>query len=107
MLGLFDNTLTADDKYSRHNRENFKQEIQMHVSQKKEKFSKFFVACISSTLNFEYLRLVAAKMLGLFVNTLAADDKYSRQNRENFQQKTQTHLPQTPKTLFQLYIAFL
>ena len=31
-------------------------------------------------------------MLGLFVNTSSADDKYSRPSRENFLQKTQKHL---------------
>ena len=45
MLGLFVNSLTADNKYSRHSRENFPQQIQMQLSQKQKNFSVFH--CVS------------------------------------------------------------
>ena len=53
MLGLFVNTLTADDKYSRHNREKFPQHFQRQFYQKAKKFSDFFITFLISTSNFE------------------------------------------------------
>ena len=50
---LFLNTLTADEKNSRHNRENLPQPIQMQLSQKAETFCRNFVAFLKSTKNFE------------------------------------------------------
>ena len=38
---------------------------------------------------------VAFEMLGLLINTLTADDKYSRCNRENFPQQFQKQLSQS------------
>ena len=35
--------------------------------------------------------LVRVESLGPFFNTLAADDKYSRRNMQNFQQQLQLH----------------
>ena len=43
ILGLFVNTLTADDKYSLLNRQTLLQHIQRQLSQKKEIFSQFFL----------------------------------------------------------------
>ena len=54
MLGLFDNTLTADDKYSRHKRENFAQKIQIQVSQKPKTFSRHLIAFPKYTSSGEY-----------------------------------------------------
>ena len=42
ILGLFNNPLTADDKYSLLNRGNLLQHFQMHISQKRKTFSHFF-----------------------------------------------------------------
>ena len=42
ILGLFVNTLTADDKYSLLNRNNLRQPIQMQLSQKQKLFFNFF-----------------------------------------------------------------
>ena len=53
ILGLFVNTLTADDKYSLVNRDNLMQHIQMQLSQKEKKFSEFFSVFLKSRLNFE------------------------------------------------------
>ena len=54
ILGPFVNTLTADVKYSRHDRENFPQQMQMQISQKRNTFSLFFIAFHTSTSNSEY-----------------------------------------------------
>ena len=42
IVGLFVNTLTADDKYSLLNNHNLTQPIQMQLSQKQKTFSTFF-----------------------------------------------------------------
>ena len=42
-------------------------------------------------------------MLGLFINTLTADVKYSRRNIENVLQQIQTPLSQKQKTFWILY----
>ena len=45
-LTLFVNTLTTNDKYSRRNMLNFKQQFEAHLSTKQKTFSGFFY-CIS------------------------------------------------------------
>ena len=51
MLVLFINTLTAGDKYSRHNTENFPKEVQMQLSQIPETFCGFLFAFLNSKSN--------------------------------------------------------
>ena len=51
--------------------------------------------------------LVWSGVLGLFVNTLTADNRYSRCNVHNFAQHVQTQLSQKYKTFCQFFIAFL
>ena len=51
--------------------------------------------------------LVRVENLGPFFNTLAADDKYSRRNMQNFQQQLQTALSQKQKIFSAIFIAFL
>ena len=58
ILGLFVNTLTADDKYSRHNRENFPQQIQMILSQNPKIFSGIFIAFLKSLSHSEYFKKI-------------------------------------------------
>ena len=53
-VGLFVNTLTADDKYSHHSRENFLQQIQMQLSQKPKKVSEVFFAFLKCATNPDY-----------------------------------------------------
>ena len=48
------NTLTANYKYSRSNRENLSLPIQMQLSEKPKIFCQFFIAFLESTLNFEH-----------------------------------------------------
>ena len=43
ILRLFTNTLTADDKYSCHNRQNFLQQLKTLLSQKRKTFSGYFI----------------------------------------------------------------
>ena len=56
MLWLFVNTFTADDKYSPLNRDNFTQEINMQLSQKRKSFSHFHAAFLTSRLNFQHFQ---------------------------------------------------
>ena len=51
--------------------------------------------------------LVRVESLGPFFNTLAADDKYSRRNMQNFQQQLQTALSQKQKIFSLIFIAFI
>ena len=48
------NILTADHKYSLLIRDNFRQPIQMQISQKQKTFSQFVSAFLKSILNFEH-----------------------------------------------------
>ena len=56
ILGLFNNPLTADDKYSLLITENRLQHFQMHVSQKRKTFSLLFFAFPQVRLNFEHFQ---------------------------------------------------
>ena len=62
---------------------------------------------ISDKLSLKKLLLVTSQMLGLFVNTLTAHNKYSCDNRRNFLQQIQKQLSQKPKAFSQFSIAFL
>ena len=50
--------------------------------------------------------LVRSEILGLFVNILTADYKYSRYYSENFTQPIQMQLFKKPKAFSQMFIAF-
>ena len=54
ILGLFVNTLTANDKYSLLNRDNLTEPVHMQLSQKRKTFSQSFSAFLKSSLNFEH-----------------------------------------------------
>ena len=56
ILGLFVNTLNADEKYYLVNRDNLPQHIQMASSKKQRTFSEFFTVSLKLSLNFEYLK---------------------------------------------------
>ena len=53
-MGLLFNTLAADEKYPVLNRDNLTIAIQMQLSHKEKKFSKFFAKFSESRLNFEH-----------------------------------------------------
>ena len=53
---MFANTLTADDMYSFRNMQNFLQQLQTDLSEKRKKFSGFFfeiLKCVSNLQHFE------------------------------------------------------
>ena len=54
ILRLFVNTLTADDKYSCRNMQNFLQQLQTLLSQKRKTLSGFFVAFLKCAWNSEH-----------------------------------------------------
>lgn len=56
VLGKFNNTITADDKYSFPNRENLRQSIQMQLSQKQKRLSEIFAAFLKNTSDFEHFQ---------------------------------------------------
>ena len=51
--------------------------------------------------------LILCKILGLFVNTLTDDDKYSLLYRDNLTQQIPILLAQKPKTFSQLFSSIL
>ena len=53
---MFCNVFTADDKYPLLNRDNFRQPIQIHLSQKRKTFSQFLSAFLKARLNFENIQ---------------------------------------------------
>ena len=67
---MFVNTLTTDDKYSRRNMLNFKQQLEALLSQKQKAFSILFLAFLKYALNLEdfekkdeYPSLVISKVI--------------------------------------------
>ena len=51
--------------------------------------------------------LVTSEIFRLFVNTLTADDKYSRRKIQIFWQQLQTHFSQKEMAFFRFFISFL
>ena len=51
---MFVNTLTPDDKYSRHYIQTFWQQVQAPLSQKVENFFRFFIAFLKCSWNLEH-----------------------------------------------------
>ena len=58
-------------------------------------------------MSWQKSALVWSKILRLFLNTLTADNKYSRCNVHNFVQQVQTPLSLKQKTFSGFFIAFL
>ena len=56
ILRLFVNALTADDKYSDSNMQNFPQQFQTPLSQKQKSLSGFFIAFMKCAWNLEHFR---------------------------------------------------
>ena len=53
---MFVNALTADDKYSGSNMQNFPQQFQTPVSHKEKTFSQFFIAFLKCAWNLEHFQ---------------------------------------------------
>ena len=51
---MFGNTLTADDKYSFRNRQNFQQQLQTLLSEKRNAFSLFFTEILKCAWNLQH-----------------------------------------------------
>ena len=58
-------------------------------------------------LSWKKSALVRSKILGLFVNTLNAEYRYSRRNMQTLTQQVQTPLSLKQKTFSWFFIAFL
>ena len=56
ILRLFVNALTADDKYSDSNMQNFPQEFQTPLFKKQKIFSEFFIAFLKCAWNLEHFQ---------------------------------------------------
>ena len=56
ILRLFVNALTADDKYSGSNMQNFPQQFQTPLSKKQKIFSEIFIAFLKYAWNLEHFR---------------------------------------------------
>ena len=54
LLGQFVNTLTANQQYSRYNRENLWQQVKMQISRELRAFYELLIAFLKSMLNLEY-----------------------------------------------------
>ena len=54
ILGLFAKTFTADDKYSCRNVQNFLEQLQTLLSQKRKTFSWFFIPFLKCAWNLEH-----------------------------------------------------
>ena len=54
VLGLFVNTLTGEYMHSRSNMQNFPQQFQTQLSQKRKGFFRFFIAFLKCTLSLEH-----------------------------------------------------
>ena len=56
ILRLFVNALTADDKYSGRNMQNFPQQFQTPLSKKQKIFSQFFIAFLKCAWTLEHFQ---------------------------------------------------
>ena len=53
---MFANTLTADDKYSFRNLQNFLQQLETHLSEKRKKFSGIFFEILKCVWNLQHFQ---------------------------------------------------
>ena len=67
ILGLIVNRLTADDKYSSRNIQNWNQELQTAISQKQKTFSGVFLTYLKSITNSKaFAKKVESASLSIF-----------------------------------------
>ena len=106
ILGLFVNTLTADD--------NFRQPFgSQHASASRTlvKSARHHLhttaLLILDHLKWKKVLLVQPQILRLFVKALTADDKYSCHKRKNFLSQINMQLSQKPKTFSRFFTRFL
>ena len=75
IVGLFVNTLTANDKYSLHNRKNLPQPIQMQLSKKQKKFSQFCFAFLKFRSSFKIFEKID-DLHSLCISEITVCEKY-------------------------------
>ena len=77
ILGLFVNTLTADDKFSLLNRGRLLQHVQMQLSQNLKTFTEFFFFFFSFSefiFNFEHFKKKMTLIADVFLNLRALNN---------------------------------
>ena len=62
---------------------------------------------IFDKLSWKKSFLVRSEILGLFVNRLSVEYKYSRRNMHNFPEEVQAQLSQKRKDFYGFFIAFI
>ena len=72
MLGLFVNSLTADNKYSLLNRGIFLLHFQMQLSQKRKTFCEFSLTLSNFRFNFEDFQKKMTLIADIFLNLRTA-----------------------------------
>ena len=79
ILGLFDNTLKADNMYPPHHWEQFWQRFQEHITQKAKIIFGIFIAFLKSTWYFVHL-LKEDQLDSLIISQVIDSEKYSYLN---------------------------
>ena len=99
--------MIADDKHYLVNRDNLRPLTQMQLSQKQKTFSDFFFVFLKwKKLRWKNSLLVIYKIPRLFVNTLTADGKHYRLNRDNLTEPIQMQLSQKLKIFLNFFLHF-
>ena len=121
ILGVFVNTLTANDKYPVQDCDNLPLPTQMQLSEKRKTFSEFFLhfwnldqilkilkrSMILIVNVFPKLQTVKILVRRVFVNTVTAEGKYPVQDWENLPLPMQMLLSDIWKTFSQFFVPFL
>ena len=83
ILGLFGNTLTADQMYSRHRWEKFPEQVQTMLSQKPKPFAGNFIGILGSTENTGNFEK-KDRLFRLNISEVIDPEKYSYFNARKF-----------------------
>ena len=88
ILGLFNHTLTTEDKHSIHNKERLTQPTQIYLFKKQKSFVTFFVAFLKSASNFKHFLKRASSRAYVFQNFEIAKDSQTllKSTRQHFYQ---------------------
>ena len=88
ILGLFNHTLTTEDKHSIHNKERLTQPTQIYLFKKQKSFVTFFVAFLKSASNFKHFLKRASPRAYVFQNFEIAKDSQTllKSTRQHFYQ---------------------
>ena len=106
ILGLFVNTMTADDKYSILDRNNLTQPIHMQLSKNRKAFCQFLTACWKCRSNFKhFFKKEDLHSLSISEVTFWEMSKTSHFRRpfENPGKPSHTLLKSAPQLLYNVY----